>query len=208
MLLPRKTGGASSPWWGKGGVAVIITGVRLERGGKRVTVITDGGDRYSVSEALYQKIGSPCVGDELDGYADEIASEDAEYRCMKRALSILAYADNNRLTLKRKLRQAGFSSSVVENCVEECLRLGYVDECRQLRRLIWDEAEIKLRGRKYITAKLSAKGYPAGLISKITDELVEEGQIDFDRSLARLVEKQGDGTDEMKKRLAYKYGYK
>lgn len=183
--------------------------IKADKGGKRLTLVTDGEERYSVSEAFYVNIGSPAIGDEIsEGILDEIISEDEEYRCMKRALSILAYADNNRQTLKRKLRHAGFSSSVSERCTDQCVRLGYIDEARQLRRLIKEEAEVKLRGRRYITAKLVSKGYSGALVERVIDELSDLGEVDFDRSLARLNEKLGDGTEKTKIQLMYKYGYK
>lgn len=178
---------------------------------KRVRIgVGDGEDtaRYSLSAATVQSLGL-VRGLELDDEVlDAIAHEDASYRCMKRALSLLSYGDNTRSALYMKLLRAGFSRDIAKSCIEECMRLGYIDERRQIERAVLSEANRSLRGRSYITKKLISKGYSSADISEVTDELISRGELDFSASFELLCEKKGAATEEERRALLYKYGYR
>ena len=167
--------------------------------------------RYTISDAVYSSIGRPAphtlLGErELSviKYADEL------YRAEKKALSLLSYADNNERTLKDKLVRAGFSHRVSSNVAKEMVGLGYIDEERQLRRLIIREANVNLSGFSKLLPKLAAKGYSVEQIRSVTSSLVKEGEIDFKANAKKLVEKRlpEGATYEEKKTLLYKNGYK
>ena len=167
--------------------------------------------RYTISEAVYSSIGSPTVHTSIDErslavikYADEL------YRAEKKALSLLAFADNNERTLYQKLSRAGFSREVSEEIAKKMVSLGYINEKRQLERLILNEANYKLRGPLKITPYLVAKGYSAREVRLVMDELQERGEIVFLENSKRLIDKKlGDGaTEEDKKKLLYRNGYK
>lgn len=164
--------------------------------------------RYSVSERLSLSLGL-CRGMELSSevYSD-IVREDEEYRAMAKALSLLSYGDNTKSALYMKLCRAGYSRDVARGCVEECLRLGYINERRQLGRLIIAEANRALRGEIHIIKKLSSKGYSRKDISEVIAELTESGEIDFSESFRALCEKRGAVSDEERRALMYKYGYR
>ena len=88
------------------------------------------------------------------------------------------------------------------------MRLGYIDERRQIERAVLSEANRSLRGRSYITKKLISKGYSSADISEVTDELISRGELDFSASFELLCEKKGATTDEERRALLYKYGYR
>lgn len=184
--------------------------IRVGRTPHRMDIGISDGDKkktLSVSDGTYRALGEISVGEELScELYDTLLRDDVKYRAMKRALSILAYADNSAAMLYMKLKRAGFDSQTSHGCVEECLALGYIDERRQLERLIPREAEA-LKGPSAIRAKLRSRGYSPGMIDGVMEELVAIGEVDFDKELARLIEKKGDGTEEGKKRLMYKHGY-
>lgn len=167
--------------------------------------------RYTVNEAVYASVGSPSVHSEIGErelavivYADEL------YRAEKKALSLLSFADNNERTLRAKLARAGFSREVAEEISDKMVKFGYINEERQLERLILNEANGKLRGPMKFMPALAAKGYFASDIRRVTSELVERGEIDFAANAERLIEKKlpADYTDEEKKNLLYRNGYK
>ena len=66
----------------------------------------------------------------------------------------------------------------------------------------------KLRGRYYVKRKLMAKGYRSSAIDRITDLLVERGEIDFDANFKHLAQKKGADDENAIMTLKYKYGYK
>ncbi len=175
-------------------------------------IVEDGeSQRYTISEQVYSSIGSPAAHTAIDErtlsiikYADEL------YRAEKKALSLLAFADNNERTLTMKLARAGFSRDVCVEIAKKMVSLGYVNEKRQLERLLLNEANYKLRGPLKIMPYLVSKGYSSHEVRLVMDELVERGEIDFSENAGRLIEKKlgGGATDEEKKKLLYRNGYK
>lgn len=167
---------------------------------------------YTVTDAVYTELGCPEAGDVLDSddlagikYADEL------HRARKKALSLLAFADNNRRTLSAKLSRAGFGRDIVETVCSEMVDCGYINEHRQLERLIIDEANRKLRGPLRIIPALVAKGYASSDIREVMSGLVDSGEINFDLNARRLLDKKlpSDGFDsEEAKKILYKNGYK
>ena len=166
--------------------------------------------RYTVSARIFLEIGSPTVGDVLDNsqmsameYADKL------YRAEKKALSILSFADNNYRTLKQKLGRAGFDSEIAGEICDKMVSLGYINETRQLERLVLVEANTKLRGPGRIVPALVAKGYSLSDVKSVTMDLIERGEIDFKENAKKLLAKKlPDGQSEEKKKFLYKNGYK
>ncbi len=175
--------------------------------------VTEEGEsaRYTVSVSLYEEIGCPPMGTELDEeQLSAIKYADERLRAKKKALSLLAYTDNNQRTLYSKLIRAGFGRQVASETVEEMVALGYVNERRQLERLVLNEANVKLHGSGRIIAALTAKGFSSSDVREVLSELTQDGQIDFKKNALALIEKKlGDCSDsEEKKKLLYKNGYK
>ena len=164
---------------------------------------------YTVNASVYAEIGSPSVGDLLtDGQIYLIREYDEYFRAKKKALSILAYADNNRRNLAMKLAKAGFGRELCDRVVSEMVSLGYIDEKRQLERLITLEANGKLRGPLRIIPALVNKGYSSSDIRAVMHELTESGEVDFRRNAKILLEKKLPTADpEERKKFLYKNGY-
>ena len=166
---------------------------------------------YTVSSRLYSEIGSPMRRETLtDEQLVDIKREDEYVRAKKKALSYLAFADNNERTLRTKLIGKGFSREVSCDVAREMVTLGYIDERRQLERLVLTEANVKLAGQNKIVPKLMAKGYSSSDINTVIRELVDSGEIDFRANARRLIEKKlpADADSEEKKKLLFKNGYR
>lgn len=166
---------------------------------------------YTVNASLYAEIGSPSIGDAIDPaslsairYADEL------YRARKKALNILAYADNNQRNLRAKLLRAGFVNEIALRVCEEMVSFGYINEKNQLERLILVEANQKLRGPSRIIPALVTKGYSSSEVKEVLCRLVDEGQVDFEKNAKLLIKKKlpTDCESEDRKKLLYKNGYK
>lgn len=167
--------------------------------------------RYTVNLSTYREIGAPSVGDELDGeqlaavkYTDELL------RAKKKALNILAFADNNKRTLSVKLYRAGFGREITEAVVTEMVERGYINESRQLERLILNEANVKLRGPGRIIPALVAKGFSSSDIREALSAFESSGEIDFSRNARLLLEKKlsDDADEDEAKKILFKNGYK
>ncbi len=189
---------------------VIYVKESRQKGYISIGLVTDGKrECYTVTNTLYGEIGSPIKGDGLDGDTLKVLIEDDErFRALRRALSLLSYADNSERTLTLKLLRAGFSRSAVRFAVEDCVAHGYINEREQLMRLVSVLANSKLRGPMYIKQSLMGKGYSAQDIDAAIHGLCEKGEIDFKESLHRLAEKMGANDPEARRALAYKYGFR
>ena len=166
---------------------------------------------YTVNAAAFEDVGSPSVGDELDGEQMSVIRYTDEYiRAKKKALSILAFADNNQKNLSAKLYRAGFEREIISEVLSEMVALGYIDERRQLERIILSEANGKLRGPRRIIPALITKGFSSTDVSDVMHRLVDSGEIDFSKNARLLLDKKLPGcTDtEEKKKFLYKNGYK
>lgn len=166
--------------------------------------------RYTVGERIYLEIGSPAVGSMLDGeQISRLMEADELYRARKKALSLLAFADNNERNLRMKLARAGFSRDICDAVTSEMVERGYINEKNQLERLVLNEANSKLRGPLRIIPALTAKGYSSGDVREVMHALVDSGEIDFKKNAMALIEKKLPlGDAEEKKKLLYKNGYK
>lgn len=187
-----------------------VTGIKTTADGRIIVRLDDDGESLTLNipASLYASLsfvrGSTLEGEELS----QLLRADEEHRAMKKALSLLGYSDKNRRALYLRLLREGYSREVVSEVVDRCLTLGYIKENDQLRRLIASEANVNLRGPRYIREKLAAKGYSRADVDGVMDSLVAEGEIDFAANFDRLCEKRGADTPDERKALAYKNGFK
>ena len=167
-------------------------------------------ERLTLPDAAYAEAGLPAVGEELNTEAYAILKAASDRRAsLLCALNTLSYGDKSRRELYRKLIEKGFDRETAEDATEEAVRLGYVDEERQLRHILPRLANEKLHGARRILPELVHKGYQSGQIRAILSELVETGEIDFPKNFERLLEKtHTDPNDkEARRKLAFRYGY-
>ena len=172
----------------------------------------DGEDMiYTVGQSFYQSIGSPVKGELLDEYTiSEIEKEDDYRRATRKALALLELHDNNERTLVTKLVMKGFDRELSKEVAREMVSLGYINELRQLERLVELDANVKLFGKERIMRHLASRGYSISDVRKMILSLVDEGVIDFQKNAEKLLEKKlyGEYSEEEKNKILYKYGYK
>ncbi|MBR5242282.1 MAG: RecX family transcriptional regulator [Clostridia bacterium] len=180
--------------------------------GYLVIGVKDGEEKtpLTVNGAAYAALGSPSMGEELDpDTLEALTKENQRFLALRKALYLLSFSDNSERNLRYKLMRAGYPGDVVDFAVSEVLRLGYINEARQLERLILTEANSRLFGPMKIISRLVGKGYSPSDVRAAIEALRDSGEVDFDTNRARLLEKLPDGyTDEDMYKLLYKYGYK
>lgn len=174
-----------------------------------ITLIEDGKkNQYEISEGTYREIGSPLSGYFMDCGAYEVMrDEDERRRAMKRALRILECADKSKSALRLKLLSLGFSKEISSDTVEECVRLGYIDEGRTAERIVISLATRDLLGPKRIYAKLASRGYGSAVISRTISNLTQSGELDFDEVRQALILKKQPKDDEEKRAILFKHGF-
>ena len=178
-----------------------------------IGIITDEGEKQSfrIGESVYASLGRPIKGTELDPDSEEKLVSESRYRDAKRrALSILAYSDNSERSLIMKLRNKGVAPELAREVSREMVTLGYVDEQRQLERLVLEDADSKLFGEEKIIRHLATRGYAPGKIRAAISKLVEDGEIDFRKNAERLLLKklEPDASREERLSLLRKWGYR
>ncbi len=190
-------------------MAIVKYIKELKSGRVSVGVLLDGElVAYSIPKAEYDKMCFTVGGELCDAELEALISLDAEYRAIKKALSLLSYSDKNKRELYARLVRDGHSRKYAKSAVEYCLSHGYIKEDEQLRRLVLREANVNLRGPRYIREKLAAKGYSRDGIDAVTDGLLESGEIDFAANFIKLCEKKGAVDPDERRALAYKYGFR
>lgn len=189
-----------------------VVSVKSSKSGNSVKIEVKVGSEnkiFTVSDGTYREIGCPLSDEVID--TDTLVAVEKESRRLKalqKALRILSFADNNRKNLQRKLIAAGFTKEESDYALGECLKKGFIDEDRQLLRLIEKMANSDRIGPYKISAKLAAKGYSPFDIRRIMTFLSESGDIDFKKNANALFEKLRPESYDEKQKILYKYGYK
>ncbi len=129
------------------------------------------------------------------------------YHAYRRALAILEAGDNSAQALYRKLHRRGINSEAAGYAVTRVRESGFLDEDRQLRRMILRLAEEKLWGMSRITAYLADKGYTAASVRRIAEELVQAEELDFSDIKKRLFRREAPKTRAEWQKCLYKHGF-
>ncbi len=174
--------------------------------------VLDGGEtrRFAVSEGVFESIGAPVRGEVLnEEQLSVLKAESERYFAMKKALNILAYADNSEKQLTDKLLRAGFSREVAAQVTKEAVSLGYLNEQRQVADAVLREAKGKLHGPHRILRDLCVKGYRKADVSAAIRSLTEEGELDFSEIFKTLLKKKKVGEDDLDaiRKWRYTYGF-
>ena len=166
----------------------------------------EGVEWFLLSDGQYDALGRPTPCEEISDEDFRIASDGDEYnRAKKKALNILSFGDNSERELLAKLSRAGFSRTVRDRVLSEMKALGYVDEERQLTRLIEALANEKLSGPKKILASLVGKGYAPEKVKSVMRRLEIEKKIDFTASKEKLL--RGIEDSDERRKILYKRGF-
>ena len=160
-----------------------------------------------VSERDHADAGAPVASDNLTWDAFSILSlSDMRYRARVKAYRILEYGDNSELMLVMKLRRAGITREVAVEIARDMVMRGFVNDKRQLERLIINEVG-KLQGPKRFIPKLVSKGYSRGDVEIVLDELLSSGEVDLDAAREKLLESAGELSYDERAKLLYKNGF-
>ena len=190
---------------------MTIQNVKKKKNSSYIVLELSGAEKpLMIRRELYAELGEPSVGYELSPYEySQIVLDDEYYRATVKALNILSFGDNSKRKLYEKLRRTGFTRDICERVVSDMTSLGYIDEQRQLLRLVESLANVSLLGPHKITQKLMGRGYSPGDIKSAVLALTLTNEVDFEGNFVRLTERlfTADATDEDIIKIKYKYGY-
>ena len=164
--------------------------------------------RYVLDSTFVTRMGLSLGEIDGDEYS-QIRERDLYIRGKRKALSLLAFADNSKRRLLVKLLRFGLDRSTAERIVDEMASLGYINEDDQISRLVERLANGQLIGPKKIIARLVAKGYRPDAVRHAMRALTESGEVDFSENKRILLEKHSvvEGDTEEENKLLYKNGY-
>ena len=95
-----------------------------------------GKRKYNVPVGIYEKIGSPAVGDELNDSDVAVLKKSVERsEAGAQAVKILSYGENNCAMLYRKLRERGHGEEAAKYAVDRMVARGYINEREPIERL-------------------------------------------------------------------------
>lgn len=113
--------------------------------------------------------------------------------CLNRAILILTRRDHSCTELSRKLNQKGFTAMEVESAIEDCRRLGYLDDAR-FAEIYVRQLERKGYGVNGIRHRLFAKGL-AGDLVRTSLENSSNDTVQFNLCLKVLAKKMRHAAD-------------
>ena len=189
-----------------------ILSVEADRTAPVLLLVSENGGeprRIGITAAEYTHLGSPPAGCELpEETAALLLTMDEGHRAVRAAARILEFGDNNRATLRRKLRARGFSPEAAERAVGRMVERGYLREGDQLERAVLAAAR-KRWGPRRIAEALAARGFDRAEVKAAITRLSEAGEIDFTEGKRQLLAERAtpDMPPEKKKALLYRFGY-
>jgi regulatory protein len=107
-------------------------------------------------------------------------------RAKNTAYRYLSYRPRSRKELEEKLREREFAGDTIDAVVDQCIRLGYLDDARFAEQ--WARSRVRLRGfgRRRIEQELRGKGIDRETVRDALDRLFE------DSSEAEVARKEAD----------------
>jgi regulatory protein len=121
-----------------------------------------------------------------EGEPDRRGDDKELSRAKNAAYRLLTYRPRSRRELEGKLREREFPEDIVESVIEQCMRLGYLDDARFAEQ--WARSRVRLRGfgRRRIEQELRSKGIDRESVRDALDRLFE------DSSEAEVARKEAD----------------
>ncbi len=94
--------------------------------------------------------------------------------CHERALGLLAVRARSRRELERRLHQAGFEASEIDDALERLERAGLVDDVAFASQVAEHAFGVKRSGRRAVATKLAAAGVPRDVIEGALSQAGED----------------------------------
>jgi len=186
--------------------AAVTAAVMTQEGAVRVSLRTAAGERgsYLITRADWGRIGSPERGQVLSAEETARLIRLAERRgAVARALNILAYGDNSRLNLRRKLIRSGCRREDADYAVDLMTRHNYIREDDAARR----QAELCCKkgwSERKTLSFLFAHGYSQETARAAVAAAQADGTADFQANRESFIEKkraEGKTPDEIRTAL-------
>ena len=183
-------------------VSISIVKLEARRSGEEaeLTVLISAGEgreekvKLSVASKMLFEIGNIGFGSvpyPLTREQYDTLEYDAKlWEAVKKGLDLLAYSDNTRLNLIKKLRSRGFDKYISEDAAEYICGLGYIDEKGMLEREADRLATSKLYGKGRIKNELYGKGFSREVIDEYLSDILYD--IDFEEILLKAVKRKCD----------------
>lgn len=127
--------------------------------------------------------------------------EDGEFiRASQKAYRLLGIRAHSEMELRRKLKSGKFSSAAVEEVLQRCRELDYIDDARFARARARALASGKLFGNRRIAFDLRERGVSGDIvdaaIAEIDEEIAEEERIRLFLEKQRPVKTTGENNGD------------
>jgi regulatory protein len=144
------------------------------RNRERVNIHVDGTFRVAVAAELAfglpLRAGDPITPDLIA----ELEQRDQRWRAREAALNLLSYRPRTAAELRRRLREKDFGNEVVEQCVEELLQRGLVDDASFAESFVRDRLRFRPRGPQLLLQELRTKGVDWDTARATVDDVCRE----------------------------------
>jgi len=166
-----------------------VESVKIEASG--TATIGAGGFSFRVSLAQLEELGLalPGPGDDLDGQAEAALRLAAEaHEAERRALALLARAEQSSFLLRAKLEARGFGPQALRMALERLAASGFLDDRRYARAYAASRLARRADGPRSLEAALRGRGIDRDLAGEVSAAAFEGEE--RSRFLARAAERE------------------
>lgn len=168
----------------------------------RRSIFVDGefvaGAHESVVVALGLAVGQVFDKDRLV----ELLKAETKRKAMDSAFRLLSFRDRSITEIRRRLGGNDFPEEIVEEVIEQLIRLDYLDDERFSRSWVKSRTQSKPMGRHRLAYELRTKGVDANSVEEALGQLDEDTEFNLALSIARnKAQKMVSGDPSFKNRI-------
>ena len=151
-----------------------ITGLKLNKNRKRVSIFADGVPKLTVSRDVILKAGLRKDQELTKNQFLELQEADSWQQCFDAALDFLSYRPRSESEVKQRLHKRGFNPEVINNVVTKLYENNLIND--KVFALYWknNREDFNPRSRSVVKHELLLKGVTREIADEIVSEMDEE----------------------------------
>jgi regulatory protein len=152
----------------------MITTLKMDGKGKRVSVFVDGSFSFSIDREVVAganlEVGKHLSADQIEG----LIGADLSHRCFGAALYYLSYRPRSEAEVRQRLRRRGFGDDVVDKVIVELKERELIDDVAFAQYWKDNRQSFRPRSRQLLKLELRQKGIAAEMADKVVGDLSDE----------------------------------
>lgn len=167
-------------------------------------ILTDDGKKYFIEKEIAIKLNLYEKEELTSKEINEIVKLSDIKTAKSKALQLLSKSYRPSADIKRKLKDSGYSKSIISKAIDDMKSLGYINDILYIRKYVHDREKLNPKSESLLKYELKIKGLNKNDINEVLDELC----IDDEKTALSIMQKRfkdKDLNDQKTKRKAYNY---